>query len=206
VTFARVPPEYSDNVPPDLIDQAESLAGTLRFTAFRHNGRAVPVVFDWYVRILPPETSRPPVPAIKVRDWSTVAIQLERAGCFGSCPAYDIQIRGDGSVTYSGKGFVGTTGLHSGSMSRANLVELIWVIEQANYFSLRTTYGMCGLDGPDAFLAVTIDGRRKGVQDCTLEWTPALESLRKIENAIDRLSGAERWIFPLYKDNPELDP
>jgi len=207
VTFARVPPEYSDNVPPDLIHQAENLAGALRFTEFRHKGRAVPVVFGWYVRVLPPERMRPRTSPIKVKDWNTVRIKLERTGCgMGFCPDYSIEVRGDGSVAYHGKGLVGTVGVRTGPISQANLTELIWVIEQANYYSLQTRHGSCGWDGADAFLFVAIDGRVKRVKDCGMIWMASSESLRRIEEAIDRLSGAERWLFPLYMDNPELDP
>ena len=45
----------------------------------------------------------PDLSSISDADLATLTIQLERTGCFGSCPAYSITMHGDGRVEYSGK-------------------------------------------------------------------------------------------------------
>jgi len=51
-----------------------------------------------------------PVP----REWTTIKIDLWRSGCLGFCPAYRLEIRGDGTVSYEGQFFVALTGQHRG--------------------------------------------------------------------------------------------
>src|ERR1700680_1928962 len=39
-------------------------------------------------------------------DLKVETIQLERTGCYGTCPAYSVTIHGDGKVEYNGKSHV----------------------------------------------------------------------------------------------------
>ena len=55
-----------------------------------------------------PETK---VPFPEIKDWNTLKITLTRGPCFGSCPAYSVEIDGDGTVRYNGKGWVAIEGI-----------------------------------------------------------------------------------------------
>ena len=65
--------------------------------------------------IAPVNGSRPaqkvPFPAIK--NWNSLRIQLQRTACYGWCPAYSVEISGDGTVLYFGERFVATKGAKS---------------------------------------------------------------------------------------------
>lgn len=45
----------------------------------------------------------PDLSSLSDADLKTLTIQLERTGCYGTCPAYSVTIHGDGRVEYNGK-------------------------------------------------------------------------------------------------------
>jgi Domain of unknown function (DUF6438) len=184
-------------VTPDIVARAEAAVRDLRFVAFRRGGQAVAVMFQQQVEVLPPELKPPlPAPFPQVKDWKSVRVSLLRVGCFGSCPAYGLVVSGDGSVSFNGRAYVVATGQRFGSISREQLAELVSLIRHADFYTLENNYGSCGTDAPDVFLSVEIEGWRKDVWDCLGEWYGMPRSVRKVEEAIDRLSGAEAWIKP----------
>jgi len=192
-----VPDTYEKKIPAETVNEAESAVHRLRFNPFRSHGLSVPARFQWYVMVLPPELkpSRH-VPVPEVRNWRSVKISLKRVGCFGTCPAYQVVIRGDGSVFYVGRAYVDVIGQKSGSITKEKIAELITIFRQADFFSMNRTYGGCGTDAPDVFVSVEIEGRVKEVADCMGEWYGMPHSVLQVEQAIDRVSGAENWIKP----------
>ena len=61
----------------------------------------------------------------EIHDWNTLRITLSRSGCYGRCPAYKIEIHGDGTVLYDGKANVAHKGSHTTKISHASLMELV---------------------------------------------------------------------------------
>ena len=57
----------------------------------------------------------PDLSSVSEADLKTVAIQLERIGCYGTCPAYSITIHGDGRVEYTGNAHVKEMGATRGA-------------------------------------------------------------------------------------------
>src|ERR1700746_1609053 len=51
------------------------------------------------------KTEAPDLNSLSDSELKALTISLERTGCYGSCPAYTVTIRGDGSVTYVGKNY-----------------------------------------------------------------------------------------------------
>jgi hypothetical protein len=190
-------PNGQASVPPEILREAESVARNLRFSQFRLGGISVRATFQLHVTLLPPELKPARhVPVPHVKNWESVKISLLRVGCFGFCPAFNLEVHGDGSVFYGGRAYVAVTGQQHGSVPRENIAELISILEHADFYSLRNRYGECGFDRADAYLSVEIKGRRKEVKDCEGESYGMPHSVRHVQAAIDRLSGAESWIYP----------
>src|SRR5205085_722560 len=57
-------------------------------------------------------------------DHGVSEIALERTRCFGTCPAYSVVIKADGTFTYTGKDFVTRKGEHAGTVSQHDLRNL----------------------------------------------------------------------------------
>lgn len=179
---------------PDVYQQVESIVRGLHYDPFRRRGRPIIAKFDQYVSILPPEIqpSRH-IPFPEVKDWKTVKITLQRSSCFGSCPDYRVEVHGDGSVVYVGANYVAFNGRHTGLVKQENVIDLVNLFAQADYYSLRDEYVASVTDCSTYTTALEIDGRRKQVVDYVGLHVGMPETVSRIENQIDRLSGSERW-------------
>jgi ankyrin repeat protein len=191
VVSARAQPGSGPEFSAENMARAESLVRALRFTPFEREGHAVAARFERYVTLLPPELKlahRAPFP--KVKDWKTVKITLLRATPYGT--NYTLAVYADGTVVYRGYSSVAFTGRHRGSVPRQNVAQLVKLFEQADFFSLRNEYSVHA----EAFfrtISIAIDGRRKQVDDENGLAVGMPLAVERLEDAIDRLSGSERW-------------
>jgi len=128
-----------------------------------------------------------------------VVITLERTTCYGTCPAYKLTIRGDGSVTYEGKKFVRIDGTRATTIDRGAMAELVQAFTDADYFALRDHYNFIrNADGsetmvtdlPTAYTSLTLNGRHKSVED----YIGAPKALEELERKIDEVAGSRRWV------------
>lgn len=144
----------------------------------------------------------PPVPEIAdgsttphptVSDWNSVRIKLERTGCFGFCPAYTVEIRGDGAVTYCGGEFVKERGERSKRVPVESVRNLVAKFMDAGFFALQDEY-VGGVDAPFQILTFTVDGRSKRVLESLGEGVGMPLSVPEIGDAIDAASGSRDWV------------
>ena len=134
------------------------------------------------------------VPFPEIHDWNSLRITLSRSACYGRCPTYEIEIHGDGTVLYDGKANVATQGRHTGKISHASLVELVDVFRKADYFSLAERYMSGVTDNPTYVSSISFDGVSKSVLDYVGRSVGMPSTVSGVEAAIDRLSGAYKWI------------
>jgi ankyrin repeat protein len=196
VSAVALPGNQEKDARRGLLIQAESMVRGLHFEPFLRAGHPVSVTFDRYVAVLPRELKPAQhVPFPKVKDWKSVKITLNRTGCFGTCPSYKVEVHGDGSVLYEGHGDVTFTGSHHGLVPQANVIELVKLFEQADYFSLADDYTASVTDNPTQTTSIEMDGRRKELVDYVGLAAGMPLSARKLEEAVDRLSGSARWAY-----------
>lgn len=196
VSAVAVPGNQEKEVRRGLLTQAESMVRGLHFEPFQRAGHPVSVTFDRYVAVLPRELKPiQHVPFPKVKDWKSVKITLDRTSCFGTCPSYKVDVHGDGSVLYEGHSDVTFTGSHHGAVPQANVIELVKLFEQADYFSLQNDYTASITDHPAQTTSIEIDGQRKEIVDYVGLQVGMPLSVMKLEQAVDRLSGAMRWAY-----------
>jgi hypothetical protein len=130
----------------------------------------------------------------EIHDWNSLRITLSRSGCYGGCPAYSIEIHGDGTVLYEGKAFVDTKGRRTAKLSHAKLVELVDVFRNADYFSLSDRYASAITDWPKFETSISFDGVSKSVLDYAGQQVGMPSTVSDVEAAIDRVSGASKWV------------
>jgi len=166
------------------------------YIPFERNGQATPATFQDYVFFLPPER----LPSVhrtfpKILDWSTLRIGLKRGSCFGSCPAYDLEIQGDGTVKYKGAAYVAVTGEHESSIGRKDLETLVDLFRRADFFSLDSRYSQDNLsDGPTIRMSLAFDGYDISVVDYYGAQAGMPESAERLIGAIDLYGGANKWV------------
>jgi len=194
-----VPPIKRSPQPARLSPFAERAITEMRsrtYRPFERNGEATPATFQDYVFFLPPER----VPSVhrpfpEIHDWNTLRIGLNRGTCFGSCPAYGLEIRGDGTVKYKGEAYVAVTGEHQGSISRKDLETLLDLFRRADFFSLDSKYSRDNIsDGQTTRMSLAFDGYNISVVDYHGAQAGMPESAEQLIGAIDLYGGANKWV------------
>lgn len=141
-------------------------------------------------------------PFPKVAEASKVDIRLMRSACFGWCPAYVVDITGDGSVTYEGFSSVAVSGRFQDRIAPTEVAALVGMFEQADFFSLNDEYIADITDSPFYSVTLTIDGRTKKVIDYVGKMAGMPDVVTELEDAIDRTAGTAKFV----KGTPETIP
>jgi len=126
-------------------------------------------------------------------------IRMERYQCYGFCPVYSVEIRGDGTVIYEGKKFVRVKGKREFKIPAAKVMWLVREFEKVNYFSLAAEYvtvvkedgtvtTISDLPGTDTWFS--LNGKTKSVYD----YIGGPDSLRELERKIDDISESARFV------------
>jgi Domain of unknown function (DUF6438) len=171
------------------------LCRTWQYKPFERNGQPVKAKVRESVAILPMgERREAHVPFPEIHDWNSLRITLTRGGCYGTCCTYEIAIHGDGTVLYDGQAYVGTTGKKKLEISHASLVQLVDTFRKVDYFSLADGYLSGVTDNPTYVTSISFDGVSKSVLDYVGREVRMPRGVSDVEAAIDRLSGASKWI------------
>ncbi len=181
--------------PKEFYAQAESLELKREFKPFTKNAVPVRASIEDYIWILPPaQWAAKKVPFPEIKDWNSLHIKLQRTVCYGTCPAYSIEIRGDGSVTYIGGSFTLITGTHHDQIPKNAVVDLVNQFRAADYFSLKDHYHWNVTDNPTYTTSIEFDGHKKEVIDYVGLEDGMPEVVEMLENNIDDAVGIEKWL------------
>ncbi|MGO4503617.1 MULTISPECIES: DUF6438 domain-containing protein [unclassified Dyella] len=140
-----------------------------------------------------------------------VAITLARSACYGSCPAYNVTIHGDGLVQFTtgASPIDGVDALHrqfarSSSVLlpgthedkvRPEVVEaLLKQFEAANFWHLKNAYRYPVTDGPTHIVTLVVGDRKKTVVDYMGTKAGMPQAVEDLEASIDRIAGTDRWV------------
>ncbi|MGQ0650460.1 MAG: DUF6438 domain-containing protein [Gemmatimonadaceae bacterium] len=136
--------------------------------------------------------------ALRVVDTASVRIRLARSMCLGRCPVYSVEITGDGEVTYDGGLNVAYGGREQATISRREVAGILAHFERLDYFSLpKLDSESCFdvTDSPSAITFLSFDNRSTSV-DHYRGCGKAPHALHELEDAIDSITGTNRWIEP----------
>jgi hypothetical protein len=133
----------------------------------------------------------------------SVRISLSRGPCYGSCPYYSIELKGDGSGHYTGHSDVLVVGHHASDVSPTSIQCLLTHFKQADFWSLPDGYNADVTDISMYTVTLTIGGQTKTISDYgdSAEGTPA--PVKTLEEEIDRI-GANRWVVGDSETLPNL--
>lgn len=123
-------------------------------------------------------------------DINNVEITLERTECYGTCPAYSLNIFGNGTVVYNGQMHVAVQGIKTSQISQDKVIELINEFKAADYFCLQDEYTEPVTDMPTTITSINIGGKTKRISD----YVSGPDKLKTLENKIDEISGDATWI------------
>jgi hypothetical protein len=128
-----------------------------------------------------------------IEKYKDLVITLERAGCFGPCPAYKVTIYGSGKVVYRGDKNVRVAEERTITISPDKVAKLVEEFDKAKFFNLKDSYEGGPTDGTSATTSIKLNGKTKTIKD----YHPAPDSpptLVELENIIDRTVNSSQWI------------
>lgn len=205
VVSAKIGAERDGSPHKDLYPAALAQAQGWKYKPFEKDGKPVSATLTDFIRILPPEDlPKVHVPFPQIRDVKSLRITLERTSCFGTCPAYRVEISGDGSVVYQGRSYVVLTGEHHDRISKEALGQILEAFHKADYFSLKDRYVFGVTDNPTTTTSIAFDGREKSVVDYVGEQAGMPHAVAELEATIDRVVGTLKWVYGNAETVPSL--
>jgi ankyrin repeat protein len=179
--------------------EAEEIIRARGYTPWFVDGAPARVKIQDWVSVYPPERWGPTVPFPEKVDKTTLEFQLERTTCFGSCPAYRVSVRGDGTVLFDGRRGVYLPGHHTAHIPRASVDALIAEFRAANFLSALPKYQGNWSDNPTQTLALRLNGTTKTVVDYVGLDDGLPLAVKNLQDAVDKAAQTDRWI----KKNPD---
>ena len=121
-------------------------------------------------------------------------IRLERGMCFGSCPAYSVDVDAAGHVLFVGgksavEPSVPCQGERRWTIGTAAVARLQALVDSSGYFGFRDSYAGRITDMPTFTVTVTRRGRTKAVRDYVGLAVGMPRAMVELENAIDEAAG-----------------
>lgn len=158
----------------------------------------------------------------QTKEKTQLSLKMERSGCYGRCPIYDLTIQPDGKVTFEGKFYTETKGKAEDKLSEEQLKRLINEIEKSNFFSFDDIYNYDSKNCPSiatdmatVTLFIELNGNKKTITHYWGCWinqfpkenNPANVKVEKdyspqvfppqlynLENKIDEIIETKRWV------------
>lgn len=141
--------------------------------------------------VLPAWPDMSEMPEIADMPPTGMVAALVRTPCFGSCPAYEVQVRADGTVFWKGDKNVTRLGSYRATASVAWMEALMLFADQHAFFQMSGQYPAGGRDIPD--LPQTISYLKNGDREKSIknggDAPPALRQFeRYFEEKLEELA------------------
>lgn len=127
-------------------------------------------------------------------------IGLERTLCLGTCPAYVVILRSDGTFTYTGEEHAKRQGKHTGKISEWSFNQLAEYLVESGYMDLESNYEVPITDFPTAYTTAVVNGKRKIIRNYG-DVGPS--KLWVLQQAIDGVLSEAEWDG---EPKPNADP
>jgi hypothetical protein len=117
-------------------------------------------------------------------------VELQRTACKGSCPAYTVRVRGDGTVTWHGEAQVAVMGNATETIDSNDARALMQRLADRGFWGLCGRYERGVSDQPTYVTTVSIAGHVRRVEDYA-EGAPSW--LRDLDLDVDRVANTHQW-------------
>lgn len=134
--------------------------------------------------------SKPVTPKLPA-DLNSVAIHFRRGRCYGSCPAYNLILYGDGRVEYEGEINVAVKGHHSYRVEPSAVRNLVTRFDDIGFFGYCGHYSHSATDQATLDTSLQIEGVTKSV---SVYGNSAPDGLENLDLQIDAIAGVSRFL------------
>jgi Domain of unknown function (DUF6438) len=160
----------------------------------RDHRRPISVEFEQRIGLLPAELpARQHVQFPEVKDWNSVRISLLRTRCYETCPAYRVEVSGDGTVVYQGEKYVAQIGKRTARIPKESVERLVASFRDADFYSLDDDYKQSAFDIPTFGISIEIDGLAKKVTDYNGLFIGMPFSVVNLERLVDEVADTKKW-------------
>jgi len=122
----------------------------------------------------------------------TDIVTLRRGQCFGSCPAYEVTIRGSGAIEFTGEAYVCRRHVTAAAADLAAVARLFRGLEVADFGAMPSYEQRDATDGATVTITLSRQGSAHTVRHYDGDrHAPRLLTL--IEQRIDKLAGTAAW-------------
>jgi len=101
---------------------------------------------------------------LKETNSSNQTISLTRTGCYGTCPMYDLKIKANGVVEYTGRAHVKNIGNYKGTISKESADKLFEKINNYNWSEYPNAYPIDNVDFPQFIITYNSSSIQKEVR------------------------------------------
>lgn len=162
-----------------------------RYAPFLQDGRPVAAVVSEQVDEYERPGKRVALPDVPLE---RAIIALERSGCYGTCPSYRVEIRGNGDVTYHGDGYVDVTGEHRYRVPVDEVLKLVDSLRNKDLWSLRRSYRAAWTDNPTYTLTLRMGDQTHQIEDYIGRRAGMPEAVSQFEAEVDAVARSAMWI------------
>ncbi|WP_242165419.1 ankyrin repeat domain-containing protein [Lysobacter sp. M15] len=177
--------------PQALTPERNAALASLRYDPFLRDGASVSAIVSEAIREQELPESYRPLPNAPLGE---VGITLQRTGCYGTCPSYTVDVRGDGLVNYRGDGYVDITGVHRYRIPPADVARLVDSLRKKDLWSLRPAYHAGITDNPTYQLTLKLGDQVHRIVDYVGERVGMPHVVSEFEDEVDKVSGAEGFV------------
>lgn len=89
---------------------------------------------------------------------------IRKGACFGTCPVYTLEVKGNGHATLNADNFINKQGFFSKKLSKDEMKKLVRLFDKADLFNHKDSYNALIQDLPTHVYAIKIGGRNKKVE------------------------------------------
>lgn len=180
--------------PRELFDDALAIARGMKMEPFLLDGKPTLARIDNVeIRVGRPERrpSEPsPLPAVK--DWQSLKIGLSERRV-GGRRGFQLEIRGDGTVTYLGRDNVALLGRHCARISRAAVKRLVEAFRRVEFLQLDEKYRGGFSHGPLVHTSIAFDGVKKTVEVFSGGAADMPDAVEFLQFLVMETAGGRRW-------------
>jgi hypothetical protein len=164
--------------------------GGARYQPFLRAGKAVAAIVSEQVVEQELPEKHVPLPQVPLEQ---VHITLERTGCYGWCPAYRVEVYGDGRATYEGRGYVDVEGKHHYRVPKEDVARLVESLRSKDLWSLRSGYQAGITDNPTYVLTLDMGKQSRKIVDYVGGMVGMPSAVSEFEDEVDKVAQSDRW-------------
>jgi Domain of unknown function (DUF6438)/Gram-negative bacterial TonB protein C-terminal len=118
-------------------------------------------------------------------------VEMSRSACLGACPSYTVEIKADGTVSWTGKSSVAAIGSRESTIGTESARRLLEKFRTKDFWSYCRSYSRHVTDSGGAEITVQLGGKTRKISDYAASGPKELQDLLL---EVDRVADLHHWL------------